>query len=1245
MTKRLLLLLCLMMTAWSATWANNVAEGALKNGKWYITDTGWLYISVGGEISNFKEGTAPWYPFSSEIDQIYTNATAIGNYAFYGLDGVWNIEAEEATKVGKYAFYECGHYTDATTLYLPKVKTVELCGFMDCHFERIILPTVQTVGDYAFAGSDSRLKYLDLGSKVTSLGVAPFNANNSLKTKSEGNPGVFISAPQPPTITDASGAGVTMYLNEKFAINYQNKWDTPNFQWCGYMNIGSIMYEGSKKMIGTWFLGGPEGVQGESLCARYFQGIPDSHGNLQAPWASKLDLPLEKRVCLLGGFTQIPSKLLYANTSLQEVYISPDASTFVSVGSEAFKGCTSLKTVRGEDVSFSLKGVGSSAFNGCTALTSVPKIKGSIGASAFFGCSKLNVIDFADATSIGESAFERCTSMMQMKATSATDIGKRAFYSTRVVELRMGSGIKNIGNEAFAGRPTAATVLMTHIYIEAQTPPSVDYNTFQGFSKAKTTLHTAYGSAYTGSPWNGFTLSTEAYPIVGDGWRLSQDGILTITKNVQSLTGAPYDNPWTPYIDEVKTIIIENGVTQIGDFAFYHAATGTSRLTTVSIPVSLEKIGACAFTNHDKLQTIFVDNIKEMGTSALAGCTSLTRIAFGDQVERLGAYILKDTPNLKKFEIYRKTPPQLDEHTFDDMGLPYEFPGENEVKPAYAKMKAGGTAGARRRAVRATVPEESFVEYVTTPGWDRLVYTDAEHGDILGTGKEYSGNIGEAYYYRRASWILYADGLLEMSCPDELLGIDRDVHRWNEYASRIDSIVVHNGPTTISGLFNNLPNLKSITLPESVTKLKHTFYGCTSLETVNFPYVEEIEDFAALSADGNSLESGTFGNCTSLKSVSLPNAKKIGDDTFQGCTSLTDVDINPTEYGWRVFKDCTSLTDIVLGEASPTTGMFEGCTSLTSVTLNDAPSQCFKGCTSLTTVTLSDKIESMGYDCFANTGLKTIYISTPNPPCVYNSSDDPFNGVDRSKITCYVPADYVDMYKNSNIWKDMKVVADESYEEALIPTGGMIGDYGVWTLEKDGLFTIDLYDAMTDVPLYLTTKFYTRYMNTILFTDNCTSLEKGEFFFSRFSANDIRAKELFLGRSITTIGYRKFSELSYLTDVYCFAEVPPTMLDGGYDWAVPFETERLTKNNTTLHVLKQPGVKEAYEQAKNWKDFPNIVADLDIDSADEYVVGLRSVASKVQPTGDWYSLDGQKLPGMPNKAGIYVVGGKKVVIK
>ena len=63
MIKRLLLLLCLLVTAGSAAWAE-IASGKWNNGHWSISDEGELYVNVNHVSSDFKmpdwgEGKAP----------------------------------------------------------------------------------------------------------------------------------------------------------------------------------------------------------------------------------------------------------------------------------------------------------------------------------------------------------------------------------------------------------------------------------------------------------------------------------------------------------------------------------------------------------------------------------------------------------------------------------------------------------------------------------------------------------------------------------------------------------------------------------------------------------------------------------------------------------------------------------------------------------------------------------------------------------------------------------------------------------------------------------------------------------------------------------------------------------------------------------------------------------------------------------------------------------------------------------
>ena len=83
------------------------------------------------------------------------------------------------------------------------------------------------------------------------------------------------------------------------------------------------------------------------------------------------------------------------------------------------------------------------------------------------------------------------------------------------------------------------------------------------------------------------------------------------------------------------------------------------------------------------------------------------------------------------------------------------------------------------------------------------------------------------------------------------------------------------------------------------------------------------------------LASSTFMNHQNLSYVSIPGVTYYGDDTFAGCTSLSEyeIDSNVTSMGDRVFAGCTSLTTVnVNTDAIPIgSDVFSGCTALTSI--------------------------------------------------------------------------------------------------------------------------------------------------------------------------------------------------------------------------------------------------------------------------------------------------------------------------
>ena len=115
--------------------------------------------------------------------------------------------------------------------------------------------------------------------------------------------------------------------------------------------------------------------------------------------------------------------------------------------------------------------------------------------------------------------------------------------------------------------------------------------------------------------------------------------------------------------------------------------------------------------------------------------------------------------------------------------------------------------------------------------------------------------------------------------------------------------------------------------------------------------------------------------------------------------------------------------------------------------------------------------------------------------------------------------------------------------------------------------------------------------------------------------------------SVTSIGYQAFDGCICLTKIYCYKEEPLYIVYSVFS-GVP--------KNGTLHV--PIGCGDAYRNADVWKEF-YIVEDL--------TTGIVSIDnSRLTNDNDvWYTLSGTRLNGKPTKAGIYIVNGKKVMIK
>ena len=108
-------------------------------------------------------------------------------------------------------------------------------------------------------------------------------------------------------------------------------------------------------------------------------------------------------------------------------------------------------------------------------------------------------------------------------------------------------------------------------------------------------------------------------------WTLDDAGTLTIKGNGGMSNYSYGSNPWNGNA-AINSVVIENGVTSIGDWAF----SGCSSLTSVTIPDNVTSIGEYAFSGCSKLTSVTIgDSVTSIGNYAFSYCSKLTSVTIG----------------------------------------------------------------------------------------------------------------------------------------------------------------------------------------------------------------------------------------------------------------------------------------------------------------------------------------------------------------------------------------------------------------------------------------------------------------------------------------------------------------------------------------------------------------------------------------------------------------------------------------
>ncbi len=422
-----------------------------------------------------------------------------------------------------------------------------------------------------------------------------------------------------------------------------------------------------------------------------------------------------------------------------------------------------------------------------------------------------------------------------------------------------------------------------------------------------------------------------------------EDGVLTISGegemdsySIYSFSSLGYA-PWYDTRDTITGVVIEDGVTSIGMYAFY----GCSNLTDVSIADSVTSIGYNAFRECSSLTNITIpDGVTSIGEWAFYKC-GLSSITIPDSVTSIGNYAFSDTAYYNNDANWENNVLYIGNWLITAKS---SLSGDYEIRSGTRGI--ADEAFYNRTNVTGVLVPEGVVfigEYAfqKCSGLTSIVLPDSVTSIGYGAFEE-------------------CTSLASVMLPDSLTSFGYYVFY---KCSALTSIVIPEGVTVLYGTFSDCSSLTSIKLPDSLTSIEYAFNGCSSLASIIIP-------------DGVTYISYTFSGCTNLTSITIPDNVTYFDGSFTDTAFYNDS--SNWEDGvlyinhWLLAAESDLSGDYVI--KSETVGIaanaFSGCTALTGITIPDSVvticDSAFYGCTQLTEIVIPESVARIWHSAFAS---------------------------------------------------------------------------------------------------------------------------------------------------------------------------------------------------------------------------------------------------------------------------------------
>ena len=887
-------------------------------------ENGVLMISGHGNMPNYSyrktyigggayryETTAPWGIYISKV-VIQDGITRVGDYAFYGCTDLTSITIPDSvTSISPSAFYSCISLSfvnisdlDAwcridfdgsgatplyygAALYVNGVKPTEV----------VLSDEITAIKDYAFYKLKS-LTSITIPDSVTSIGQSAFYNCSNLET-------VYYNG------SPSQWRAIDIWSDNDSLINAARH----------YTNCGQNLIWSLDKSSGTLT------ITGTGAMYTY-----NSASDL--PWYSERGHI--KAVVFGSNVTSIGNYAFGGCTSLVSITI-PDSVT--RIGEDAFEGCTGLASIVIPD---SVTSIGWGAFFGCTGLASIviPDSVTSIDYRTFKNCTSLTSITLPDSvTSIDNSAFFGCTGLASIFIPdSVTSVGYSAFKDcASLTSITLGNSVMSIDDSAFYGCTGLASVTIPY------SVTSIDSSAFSGCTNLKDVF-------YTGSPadwrsvvkWSNKELNNADVHYTHCGKELTW----SLDKATQTLTisgnGAMYDCdnftqlPWYDDREDIAKVILEEGVTRIGDYCF----ADCTNLASIVIPSTVTSIGEKAFENCTSLAFVDIVDLTAWcaidferkdsnplvkdGVVLYLNGKKAVNLTVPDGVECISDYAFYGYDSLKSIVLPNSV-------TSIGIGAFKECSGLSEITLSNNLTKICQDAFYDCDSLAKVVLPDSL----TMIGKDAFCGCSKLESLTIGKGLKtvYEGafsscsSLKSVYITDLAAWCeidFYRDDDRYYNKGSNNPLSRRDVLLYVN-GKPVTDVVIPQGVTKINDYaFYGYGNMTSVTIPASVTEIEtdafsgtsYSYWDASKFQAVYIPDLTAWSKIKFAASADNPVTSAhnLYLNGVLFEQLPVPEGLSTLSSpyTFSGASCITSVAIpkSLTTIGQNVFLNCDNVTDI-----------------------------------------------------------------------------------------------------------------------------------------------------------------------------------------------------------------------------------------------------------------------------------------------------------------------------------------------